>query len=179
MENKINPWKANLTGGLIMGLIGIIYSLVVYFLDLSFNKIQGYIFIVVQIGILFYLLKSYRNNFLHGNISFGQAVGAGLIICLYYSIITAVFTYILYAIIDPDLVGKQLAFTEDMLLQRNLPQEAIDASMKVQKKLLIPEVIAPLSIVGNMFWGLIISLVTAIFVRKEGNPLLDPVDSNI
>ncbi len=179
MENKINPWKANLTNGLILGLIGIIYSLVVYFLDLSFNKVQGYIFIVVQIGILYYLVKSYRDNFLHGNITFGQAVGAGVIICLYYSIISAVFTYILYAFIDPDLVGKQLAFTEEMLQGRNIPQEAIDVNMRVQKKLMIPEVIAPLSIAGNMFWGVIISLITAIFVRKEGNPLLDPVDSNL
>lgn len=179
MENQINPWKANLTNGLILGLIGIIYSLVVYFLDLSFNKAQGYIFIVVQIGILYYLLKSYRDNFLHGNITYGQAVGAGVIICLYYSIIAALFTYILYAFIDPDLVGKQLAYTEEVLLERNLPQEAVDAGMKVQQKLMIPEVIAPLSIAGNMFWGVIISLITAIFVRKEGNPMLDPIDSNM
>ena len=35
MEQNVNVWKANLTNGLILGLIGIVYSLVMYFLDLS------------------------------------------------------------------------------------------------------------------------------------------------
>ena len=47
MEEKVNPWKANLTNGLILGLVGIVYSLVMYFLDLSLNKTQGYIFLVI------------------------------------------------------------------------------------------------------------------------------------
>ena len=54
MEQNANPWKANLTNGLIMGLFGIVYSLVMYFLDLSFNKWQGWIFLLIQIVILFF-----------------------------------------------------------------------------------------------------------------------------
>ncbi len=178
MENQPSPWKANLTNGLILGLIGIVYSLVIYFMDLTFNKVQGYIFILIQIVVLYYLVKSYRDNFLHGFITFGQAVGAGVIILLYYSLITGVFTYILYAFIDPELVGKQLAFTEELLQKRNMPQEAIDAGMQVQKKIMVPAIIAPITIFTNMFWGVIISLVIAIFVRKEGNPLLDASEIN-
>ena len=104
MEQNVNVWKANLMNGLILGLIGVIYSLIVYFLDLSLNPIQGYIFMVIQIVILYFLVKSYRDNYMHGMISFGQALGAAIIICLYYSIIIALFTYILYAFIDPDLI---------------------------------------------------------------------------
>jgi hypothetical protein len=36
-----------------------------------------------------------------------------------------------------------------------------------------PAFMAPFSILGNMILGLIISLIVAAFVRKEGNPLLD------
>jgi hypothetical protein len=32
---------------------------------------------------------------------------------------------------------------------------------------------APLSIFGSMIQGLIMSLIVAAFVRKEGNPLID------
>jgi len=178
MEEKVSVWKASLTNGLILGLLGVVYSLVVYFLDLSFNKVQGYVFLLILIVALFYLVKSYRDNFLHGYINFGQAVGAGVVIFVYYSIISAVFAYILYSVIDPGLIDKQLAFGEEMMIKRGLPQEAIDASMKIQKKMLVPGIMAPFSILGNMLTGTIMSLLVAIFVRKEGNPLIDSSEIN-
>lgn len=176
MEQTANVWKANLTNGFILGLIGIVYALVIYFLDLSFNRVQGYIFLLVQIVILYYLLKSYRDNYLYGNMTYGQAVGAGVVIFLYYSLIMAVFTYILYAVIDPGLVDKQLAFTEEMLAKRDMPQEALDAAMNIQRKLIKPGIIAPMSIFSSMITGVIMSLIVAIFVKKEGNPLIEPTE---
>jgi hypothetical protein len=173
MEQKVSVWKANLNSGLILGLVAIVYSLVVYFMDLSFNKVQGYVFLVVLIFLLFFLIRSYRNNSLFGNITYGQALGAGVVICLYYAIISAVFTYILYAYIDPELSKKQLAFMEEVLQQKGMSQEIIDASLKMQEKFLKPAIIAPFSILANMFYGTIISLIVSIFVKKEGNPLID------
>ncbi len=67
---------------------------------------------------MYFLVKSYRDNYLHGYITYGQAVGAGVVIFLYYSIIMAIFTYILYAVIDPELTAKQLAFTEEMMVKK-------------------------------------------------------------
>lgn len=173
MEPKANVWKANLNSGLILTLVGIVYTLVMYFLELSFNRTQGYVFLLIQIALLFYLVKSYRDNYRYGYITYGQAVGAGVVICLYYAVLTAVFTYILYTVIDTGLMEKQLAFTEEMMLKRNIPQAQIDAGMAVQRKIMVPAVIAPLSIFGNMLYGTIMSLLVAIFVRKEGNPLID------
>ena len=87
------------------------------------------ILLVILIFLLFYLIKSYRNNYLHGYITYGQSVGAGVIIFLYYSIIMAIFTYILYKFIDTGLTAKLLAFTEETLVKRGMPQQAIDAAM--------------------------------------------------
>lgn len=173
MEEKVNVWKTNLTNGLIMGLVGIVYSLIMYFLDLSLNKTQGYVFILVQIVILFFLLKSYRDNYMHGQITFGQSVGAGVIIFLYYAVIMAVFTYILYAIIDPGLTAKQMALAEETLMKKGMPQATIDTAMSMQAKFMKPGIMAILTIFGNMLWGVVISLIISIFIKKEGNPLID------
>lgn len=173
MEQKVSPWKANLNSGLILGFVAIVYSLVIYFLDLSLNKTQSYIFLVVLIFLLFYLIRSYRNNYLSGYITYGQSLGAGVIICLYYSLISAVFTYILFKFIDTGLTAKLLAFTEESMVKRGIPQAQIDAGMSIQKKIMVPEIMAPLSILSNMFYGTIISLIVSIFTRKEGNPLVD------
>jgi hypothetical protein len=110
---------------------------------------------------------------MHGNITYGQALGAGVVIFLYYSVIMAVFTYILYAVIDTGLVSKQLAFTEEMMMKKGVPQAQIDAGMAIQVKIMKPAIMAPISIMGSMLWGVLISLVIGIFVRKEGNPLID------
>ncbi|MCU0472723.1 MAG: DUF4199 domain-containing protein [Bacteroidales bacterium] len=173
MEQNVNVWKANLTNGLIMGLIGIVYSLVIYFLDLSLNKVQGYVFMVILLVVLFFLVKSFRDNYMHGMITFGQSLGAGLIIFLYYSIIMALFTYILYAVIDPDLTGKMLAAGEEAMLKKGMPQTQIDAGMAIQAKIMKPAFMALMGILSSMFTGFIISLLVAAFVRKEGNPLVD------
>jgi hypothetical protein len=176
MEHQTSIWKANLNSGLILGLITIAYSLVIYFLDLTFNTYQGYVFYVIQAIILFVLIKSFRENYKHGFITYGQAVGSGVIVSLYTAIIAAIFIYILYAYIDPDLVNKQLAFVEEALIKRGLPQATIDDSMKMQKKMLTPGIMAPLSIFGSMLSGTILSLIVAIFVRKEGNPLIESIE---
>jgi len=177
MDQNVNPWKANLTNGLILALIGIVYSLVMYFFDLSFNKLQGWMFMLIQIIVLYFLLKSYRDNYKHGYLSYNQALGAGLIIFLYYSIVMAIFTYLLFTVIDPDLLDKQLAFAEEEMLKRGLPEASVEAGMKLQAKMMKPAIMAPLSIFGTMFQGLIMSLIVAIFVRKEGNPLIESTEN--
>ncbi|NLA49182.1 MAG: DUF4199 domain-containing protein [Bacteroidales bacterium] len=173
MDQNVNPWKANITNGMIFALIGIVYTLLMYFFDLTLNKVQGWVFMLVQIVILYFLLKSYRDNYRYGSISYSQGLGAGMIIFLYYAIIIAIFSYILYAWIDPDLIDKQLAFAEEQMLEKGIPAEAVEAGMKVQAKLLKPSIMAFLSIIGTMVQGLIMSLIVAAFVRKENNPLID------
>jgi hypothetical protein len=173
MEQQVNVWKANLTNGLILGLTGVVYSLVMYFLDLTFNQVQGYAFMVVQIALLYFLLKSYRDNYMHGQITYGQSVGAGVVITLYSALIGAIFMYILYTVIDSGLTDKQLAFVEEKMLQKGIPQEAVDAGMAIQRKIMKPEIMAPFSVLGSMFFGTILSLIVSIFIKKEGNPLID------
>jgi hypothetical protein len=60
-----------------------------------------------------------------------------------------------------------------------VPQEALDISMSMQRKIMKPAIMAPISIFGNMFYGLVMSLIVAAFVRKEGNPLIDATKTEI
>ncbi len=174
MEEKVNPWKANLTNGLILGCAGIVFTLFAYFFDLTFNKNFGYIFFILAAIILYFCIKSYRDNYLHGNITYGQSVGAGVIIFLYYSIIAAIFTYLLYKVIDPELVNKMLANVEEQMMKSGkVPEGSMDTVMSFQKKFMRPEIMAPFSILGSMLFGTIISLIVSIFTKREGNPLVD------
>jgi hypothetical protein len=173
MEPQANVWKANLINGLILGLIGIVFSLVMYFLDLTTNKWAGRAFYIIEIIVLFFLVKSYRDKYMHSMITYGQALGAGVVICLYEAIIAAVFAYILFALIDPGLIDKMLALSEEESVKRGLSQEQIDLGMKFTRKIMTAPVLTIFSIFASMFVGTILSLIVAAFVRKEGNPLVD------
>jgi hypothetical protein len=173
MEEKVNVWKANLSNGLILALEGVAFSLILYFLDLSLNKSAGYINIPIQLALLFFLLKAYRDNFMHGQITFGQAFGAGVVIFVYASIIMAIYTYLLWAVIDPGLVKKSLAVSEEAMVNKGIPQASIDAGMAFTAKIMKPGIMSVFTIFGSMFFGVIYSLLVSIFVRKEGNPLID------
>jgi hypothetical protein len=178
MEQKVSVWKANLYNGVILGLAGIVFTLVLYFLDQTFNKSLGYIFLIIAVFLLYYFIKTYRDSYLNGVMSYGQSVGAGVVIFLYYSVISAIFTYLLYTVIDTDLTNKLLAFVEEEMLKTGkIPESSIDTVMSMQKKFLKPEIMAPFSIVNNMLFGTIISLIVSIFTRKEGNPLIDATEN--
>lgn len=173
MENRVSPWKANLNAGIIIGLLGIIWTLVLWFLDQTTNNTLGLIFWAVIIIGLFLGIKSYRDKYLNGFITYGQSLGAGVIIMLYYSIITAIFTYILYKFIDPNLTDKLLALTEEQLVKRGMAEGMIEQSMKIQKKIMTPFVMSVSGIVSGVFIGTILSLIISLFTKREGNPLID------
>jgi hypothetical protein len=77
-------------------------------------------------------------------------------------------------VIDTGLTNKMLAMVEETMVKSGkVPEGSLDTVMAIQKKFLKPEVMVPVSIITNIFFGTIISLVVSIFIRKEGNPLVD------
>jgi hypothetical protein len=178
MEQKISPWKANLTNGIILGLISVVITLILYFLDMTTNKTVGYLMIPLNIVILYFMIKSYRDTYCHGILSYGQSVGAGVIILLYSTVISVLFTYILYKFVDPGLIAKSLAISEDEMVKRGMTQEQITAAMNFTRKLITPEFMLITGIFFGMFFGTLAALIVSIFTRKEGNPLLDSTENN-
>ncbi|MBA7588353.1 hypothetical protein ES708_30408 [subsurface metagenome] len=103
--------------------------------------------------------------------SYGQGVGAGTIIGLYAGIIGAIFTFLLYEVIDPDLMGKLLTFTEEKILESGrVPEEMVDQIMETQKKFMAPWIMSIISIINYVFFGVVVSLIASIFLKKEGSP---------
>jgi hypothetical protein len=62
---------------------------------------------------------------------------------------------------------------EEAMVKKGAPQAAIDAGMAFTAKIMKPGIMAAFSIFGTMFAGVIYSLLVSIFIKKEGNPLID------
>ena len=156
-----------------MGAIGIVYTLIDYLFNFTFSKAQGYLFYIIQIVVLFFMLKSYRDKYKGGYITYGESVGAGAVIYLIFAVIMAVFMYILYKFIDPSLMEQSLAYAEEMLIEKGVPQESIDMAMEMQEDMMTPGFIAISGIFTYFLYGLVFSLVDSIFIKNTKNPVLD------
>lgn len=172
MENKkISVWKGSLNPALMLGFALVIYSFILYFLDQNFNRALGIINFVIMIAGLVLGIRAFRDESRSGTLSYGQAVGAGTVISLYAGIILAIFTYLLYSLIDPDLIEKYYTFLEDQMIQQGrATEQQIELGMQFNRKILTPATLSIFGILGNVFSGVIISLIAAIFLKREGDP---------
>jgi hypothetical protein len=177
MEQKRSIWKETLNYGIILGLINVGLSVLTYMFDLTFKTWILWPSLLISIFVLFFLLRSYRDHYNNGYISFGRSVGAGVIISIYAAVITAIYIYVLYSFIDPGLIEKSLAVAEDRLVSKGVPDAAIDKAMEIQAKMMKPWFTALMGIINSVFSGLILSLIVSLFIMKKGNPLLDEVEA--
>lgn len=180
MEQKRSMWKENLNYGIIMGLITVVFSVLTYMFDLTFKTWIVWPSMLLSVVVLFFLLRSYRDHYNNGYISYGKSLGAGVIINIYAAIIAAIYIYLLYSVIDPDLIDKSLAITEERMqarmAQRGLPEGSLDAIMDRQAKMMTPWFTTLMATISSIFYGFILSLIVSLFIMKKGNPLLDEVE---
>lgn len=173
MEENKSVWKETFNYGIILGLISIGFSVLTYMFDLMFKPWLVLPSLIISIAALFFLLRSYRDHYNNGIITFGRSLGAGVVMNIYAGLIAAIFVYVLYSFIDPGLIDKQMAFAEQKMIAKGVPESAIDGAMAIQAKFIKPWFTSLMTVVNSVFIGFLLSLIVSLFVMKKGNPLLD------
>ena len=156
------------TYGLILGILSILVSVIDYSFGFygqsSLIKYLG--FAVLICGIVYFTIK-YRNEQCDGYLSYGQSVGFGLLLCLFSAVVTAVFTYFLITVIEPEYIARVLEITEQKLIEKGLSGAELDKALEASKMFMGPGMITFFSILTSLFIGLIICLITSIFTKRE------------
>jgi hypothetical protein len=167
---KENPFiKQTMTYGLITGIALIIYTLILYMADmlLDQNTILGLINYMILIAGIYIGTKSYRDQNLNGFISYGKSLGTGVLISVFAGIVMGVFTYLLYEVIDPQLLEKSMRLVQEEMLKRGVPESQVETLTEAQRAMRSPIVLMFGSILTYGFMGFIFSLITSIFTKKE------------
>jgi len=169
MENgKTLFWNQAMRWGLYISLGLIFVSLAFYFMGNTGHNAEGWLQYLVAITGIVMATMAYKKKLPEkAPFSYGNALGFGVSVMLFSSIVLAVYTYIMYQFIAPELMDKLLLETEEAYLSSGLSEELVEQQVKLLKNFMSPGLLAFSQIFNWVFTGLIISLITSIFLMKK------------
>jgi hypothetical protein len=168
MENK-NPtvFYNGLVWGAILGFLGIIYNVILYMLDQNMNQTLSILGILITIVVLIIGVRSFRDNVRGGVLPFGPAFQFGFIVVLVSSVIGIIYSYILWTVIDPDIIGKIKDMQMEKMLEQGVPEEALDQAMAIAGKFTTPLMMTIMGLFSAVLMGTIVALIIAAIFKKN------------
>jgi hypothetical protein len=175
MENKPSIFMVCLGYGVIISLAIIVLSLVLFLLGLDQNKPLQFLSYAILIAGIVLSQLNYRNKYLNGYMEFGQAFMVGMLTSLVLSIIMGVYTYIFFKYINPGAMEEVMLQTEQSMLDRGMTDMEIEQGMAMASKFQGVGMFTFFAVIGNFIVGIVISLITGIFVKKEDTNFEQPI----
>lgn len=182
--NFLPPLKFNnpkiLNTGLIIGLITIVSSLLtaIYFKPTDNKMLSGIISIgstVISAYLLFNAIKRYRDEDLSGYIPFGRAMLFSILVGVIVGIISAVFMYILYTFISPDLITDMTNLQMAEMEKQGLSQEQMDAASKMMGFMKNPGFLAFSGFFAMIIMYAILGVVIGLILKRWPRPYTEAV----
>lgn len=170
MENKPSLFQQTMTWGAITGIVLILYSLILYLANQTYNRPLGSLSYILLIAGIIIGSISYRDKVLGGFISYKDAFVTGLLITVFAGILSSFFSFILMRFIDPGMVEQALVQTEEKLIERGMSEDQIEGALESTKKMIASPAMVIIGLLMFAFIGAIISLITAAFIKKEKSP---------
>ena len=132
----------------------------------SHSMFIGYTTMVLSFMLVFFGIRSYRENVLGGTITFGRAFAVGILITLISSVLYVITWEIMYFGI-PSFGQKFMAMCAAHIKNSGASPDAIQAQLNQLKYLDNPLINAAMTFVEPFPVGLIITLVSAAILRKK------------
>ena len=170
MENTSpSKTKVALNYGALLGLILAALTLITYLFEMYESSWFGYISWIVLIIGIFMATKKYRDEQLGGFISYGGALGFGVLIAIFAGIIASFVSYIYLGFVDDSFLTYSLEKTEMGMYESGNSDDQVETAMSFTKKIFSPGMISISAFFVTAFLGLIISLITAAFIKREAD----------
>ena len=176
MENeKMSAGRVALNYGLILGVVFIVYSLILYLVDVPIESLQyfnwvSYVFLIIAMVLG---ITNYRDKYAGGLITYGKSFSTGFLIGLYASIIGAIYSFIYFSYINPGIVQEMMdaRIIEMMEQNPNMNDEQLEMAQAWMERFMSPVMMAVMGLIVNVIASLIISLVVSIFTQRKDKSL--------
>ncbi len=92
---------------------------------------------------------------MEGILPFGPAFRFGFVVILVSSVIGIIYAYLLWTVIDPDIIGKMKEMQMEKMLEKGVPEEALDQAMDISSKLMTTLMMTIMGLFSGVLMGTI------------------------
>jgi hypothetical protein len=170
--------KVVLTYGLIAGAIFMAFMFGAYpfwkngTITFENGEIVGYTSMVIALSMIFFGVKSYRDNYLQGSITFGKALKVGGLIALVAALGYAISWEFYFNLIAPDFMDEYASFSIEKARAGNMTeakvQELITSMSQMKEWYKNPILRFGMTLTEVLPVGILIALLSAGILRKKG-----------
>jgi len=101
--------------------------------------------------------------------NYGQAFATGFMIALFAGLFCTIFQYAYVTFINPDYTHIILEAQRARLEAKGLGSDQIERMQSIMRMAMTPALLAISGMIGALFWGSIISLIAAAFVKRPAS----------
>jgi len=173
MENQTTSAKSIMINyGLILGVISILTSVTVYATGHTYDQHWsiGVVSFLIMIAVIVMGIKKFKDSN-GGFLKFGEAIKIGLGIALISGIIAVLYTYVFTTIIEPDFFKNLALIQEQKWIDAGMSDEQIETSKVMMSKMSNPMMTAGFSVLGSVFFGFIISLISGAIMKNTNEEI--------
>jgi membrane-associated HD superfamily phosphohydrolase len=131
------------------------------------NNLMSVIYIIILLISVIITQIQVREKTYGGMLDFSKAFGTGMLLTLLVTAIFAVFNFIFYTFIAPDVMDEVRRMSEATLREKGMSDDQIEMGMKMTNFLTTPLGILLSTIVIYPLMGLIISALASIFTQRK------------
>ena len=152
--------------GLLTGLVGVVYSLIIMVTDLGDNRILSSLAYLILIAGIVLAMKQYK-AINYGYMSYGQGLGIGSLVSLIFGLLTGIFTWIYTEFVDTEYMGRMMEKQREEMLSQGMTDEQIDAGMKIAENFQGPVTMILGAAVITLIIGFILSLIISAIMKNS------------
>jgi ABC-type sugar transport system permease subunit len=155
--------------GLITGGAMIVFSLIMYLLDLYMNKAVNWIGYVFLIAGMIWGTLEYRKKYSNGFLTYGRAFSSCFWIGLFSGILATVYLFVFINFIHPGFISELLDQMRENIQSASpqMSEEQMEQAISMSSKFMSPMMMTIWGLVTYTALSAVIGLILAIFLKKE------------
>ena len=167
-ENQLKTRKFSLQYGLLAGLVGVVFGVMLFVMDLHYERgfaIQAVQFGILAVFVIIAIIQFKKANDSYLKLKEALKIGAG--VGLIAAVVGTVWFLVMSNVLEPDYMDKTFEIAKVQAFEDNpgLTQEQWDQGVEFQKKLF--PIFLAVGLIFSALFGLVVGLVTGLIVKKD------------
>ncbi len=169
-ENQPKTGKFALNFGVLLAVISITFALMLYFMDMHYERSWGLSIVngIIMIAVIAFGIFQFKKAG-DGYLTLTEALKVGLGIALIAGILGVLYQFVFTNYIEPDFMANTMEMQQREMIAKNpnLTQEQLDNAKEMMQTFSNPALGAAIGIVISLFFGFIISLFSGLIMKKQ------------